>query len=182
MIVGDSLSDAYAIPRSSGWVELLSERLGGQHELINASISGETSAGAVSRIDALLERHAPELVLIILGGNDGLRGLSPAQTEENLAVLIEKSKHAGAEVALMQIRLPPNLGPIFIERFEAVFTRLAERYAITLLPFFLDDIFDQPGMLQDDGIHPTAEAQPLMLEALWPHLQALMPDHSLEKL
>lgn len=174
MIVGDSLSDAYSIPRETGWVELASKRLGDQHEVINASISGETTAGAVTRIDGLLERHDPDLIVIILGGNDGLRGLVPAQTEVNLATLIEKGKAAGSEVALMQIRLPANLGPVYIERFEGVFVRLAERHEITLLPFFLDDIFDQPGMLQDDGIHPTVEAQPLMLEAVWPQLQALL--------
>ncbi|NEZ03347.1 arylesterase [Wenzhouxiangella sp. XN201] len=176
MIVGDSLSDAYSIPRESGWVELLSERVDGEHEIVNASISGETTAGAASRIDGLLEAHRPDLLLIILGGNDGLRGLSPAQTEDNLAAVIEKGKSAGATVALMQIRLPPNLGPVYIERFEAVFPRLAERYDIELLPFFLNDVFDQPGMLMDDGIHPTVEAQPLMLEAVWSGLEALLSE------
>jgi len=174
LIVGDSLSDAYSIPRESGWVQLLAERLDGEHEVVNASISGETTAGAATRIDGLLERHDPDLLLIILGGNDGLRGLSPAQTENNLAAVIEKGKASGAELALMQIRLPPNLGPTYIERFEAVFPKLAEHHDIKLLPFFLDDIFDQPGMLMDDGIHPTAEAQSLMLEALWPELRPLL--------
>lgn len=176
MIVGDSLSDAYSIPRESGWVELLSERVDGEHEIVNASISGETTAGAANRIDGLLETHRPDLLLIILGGNDGLRGLSPAQTEDNLAAVIEKGKSADASVALMHIRLPPNLGPVYIERFEAVFPRLAERYNIELLPFFLNDVFDQPGMLMDDGIHPTVEAQPLMFEAVWPALEALLSE------
>lgn len=174
VIVGDSLSDAYSIPRESGWVHLLSERLADEHEVINASISGETTAGAVTRIDGLLETHQPDVVLIILGGNDGLRGLSPAQTENNLASLITKGKAAGAKVALMQIRLPPNLGPTYIERFEAVYPRLAEAHDIELLPFFLDDIFNRPGMLMDDGIHPTAEAQPQILKAVRPELQALL--------
>lgn len=174
MIVGDSLSDAYSIPRESGWVHLLSERVEGEHEIVNASISGETSAGAATRIDGLLERHDPDLLLIILGGNDGLRGLSPAQTENNLAAVIEKGKAAGARVALMQIRLPPNLGPTYMERFEAVYPRLADRHDVELLPFFLDDLFDKPGMLQDDGIHPTVEAQRKMLQALWPRLQELL--------
>ncbi|WP_376696936.1 arylesterase [Wenzhouxiangella sp. EGI_FJ10305] len=176
MVVGDSLSDAYSIPRESGWVHLLSERLDGEHEVVNASISGETTAGAVTRIDGLLETHRPDVVLIILGGNDGLRGLSPTQTEDNLAAVIEKGKSADATVALMQIRLPPNLGPVYIERFEAIYPRLAERHDVELLPFFIDDIFDKPGMLQDDGIHPTVEAQPLMLEAVWPKLQSLLAD------
>ncbi|MEE4304204.1 MAG: arylesterase [Wenzhouxiangella sp.] len=174
MVVGDSLSDAYSIPRESGWVHLLSERLDGEHEVVNASISGETTAGAVTRIDGLLERHDPDVLLIILGGNDGLRGLSPAQTEDNLAALIEKGKSAGARVGLMQIRLPPNLGPVYIERFEAVYPRLAERFDVELLPFFLEDIFQRPGMLQDDGIHPTAQAQPLILQNVWTELQPLI--------
>lgn len=174
MILGDSLSDAYSIPRESGWVQLLSERLADEHEVVNASISGETTAGAASRIDGLLERHDPDLLVIILGGNDGLRGLSPSQIENNLAAVIEKGKAAGAEVALMQIRLPPNLGPVYIERFEAVYPSLAEKYEVELLPFFLDDLYQRPGILQDDGIHPTAEAQPRLLDALWPELQALL--------
>lgn len=174
MIIGDSLSDAYSIPRESGWVPLLADRLGEAHSVINASISGETTAGAATRIDGLLEQHEPDALLIILGGNDGLRGLSPAQTESNLAAVIDKGKSFGARVALMQIRLPPNLGPVYIERFEALYPRLAERFDVALWPFFLDDIFQQPGMLQDDGIHPTAQAQPLMLEAVWPRIQALL--------
>jgi len=174
LVIGDSLSDAYSIPRESGWVHLLSERLDDDDEVVNSSISGETTAGAVTRVDGLLQRHEPDVVLIILGGNDGLRGLSPAQTENNLAALTEKGKAAGAEVALMQIRLPPNLGPVYIERFEAIFPRLSEKYDIELLPFFLEDIFDKPGMLMEDGIHPTAEAQPLILEKLWPELTPLL--------
>lgn len=174
LILGDSLSDAYSIPRESGWVHLLTERLAGEHEVVNASISGETTAGAVSRIDGLLEAHRPDVMLIILGGNDGLRGLSPAQLEDNLAAVIEKGKAAGATVALMQVRLPPNLGPVYIERFESIYPRLAERFEIELIPFFLEDLFERPGMLQDDGIHPTAEAQPLMLEAVRPPLERLL--------
>jgi len=174
VVIGDSLSDAYSIPRESGWVALLARRVDGKHEVINASISGETTAGALTRMDAVLESYEPDLALIVLGGNDGLRGLAPRQTESNLAALIEKGKAAGAEVALMQMRLPPNLGPVYIERFEAVYPRLAERFGVELLPFLLDEIFDQSGMLMDDGIHPTAEAQPLMLEALWPELERLL--------
>ena len=174
LILGDSLSDAYSIPRESGWVSLLEERLGEAHEVVNASISGETTAGAVTRIDGLLETHRPDAVLIILGGNDGLRGLAPSQTQSNLAALVEKGKRAGARVALMQIRLPPNLGPVYIERFEAVYPRLAERFDVALWPFFLNEIYEQPGMLQDDGIHPTARAQAPMLEAILPRVRGLL--------
>ncbi|HLR87003.1 MAG TPA: arylesterase [Wenzhouxiangella sp.] len=178
MIVGDSLSDAYGLPRQSGWVHQLTERWDGRHEVVNASISGETTAGALSRIEALLERHRPDLMVVILGGNDGLRGLAPNQTEDNLAALIEKGKAADARVALMQIRMPANMGPVYIQRFESVFPRLAESLNVQLLPFFLDGIFDRPGMMQADGIHPTAEAQSLMLEALLPALEALLAEPS----
>lgn len=170
LIVGDSLSDAYSIPAESGWVTLLARELGERHEVINASISGETTAGARVRMDDLLARHAPDLVLIILGGNDGLRGLPPAQLQDNLAALIEKGKAAGAEVALMQVRLPASLGPVYIQRFEAVYERLAKEWSISLLPFFLGFISEQPELLLADGIHPGEQAQLLMLEAVRPFL------------
>ncbi len=174
LIVGDSLSDAYSMPREAGWAHLLSERLGTDFKVVNASISGETTAGATTRMDDLLTDHNPELVLIILGGNDGLRALSPRQIKDNLAAVIEKSKASGAEVTLMQIRMPPNLGPAYMRRFEQVYPELAEEYDIELLPFFLDDLFDRPGMMMADGIHPTPEAQPKMLERLWPALEPLL--------
>lgn len=170
LIVGDSLSDAYSIPAESGWVTLLARELGKRHEVINASISGETTAGARVRMDDLLARHAPDLLLIILGGNDGLRGLPPAQLQDNLAALIEKGKAAGAEVALMQVRLPASLGPVYIQRFEAVYERLAKDWNISLLPFFLEFVSERPELLLPDGIHPGEEAQLLMLEAVRPFL------------
>ncbi len=171
LIVGDSLSDHYNMPREAGWAHLLSEQLGEEHEVVNASISGETSAGGVRRIETLLEQHDPALVLIILGGNDGLRALTPGQLRSNLATMIEKGKARGARVALMQIRMPPNLGPAYVRRFEAVYPELAEEYGIELLPFFLNELFDQPGMMMDDAIHPTEAAQPAMLESVWPHVK-----------
>lgn len=174
LVVGDSLSDAYNMPRESGWTHLLSQRLGEDHSVINASISGETTAGAAHRIDDLLESHQPDVLLVILGGNDGLRALNPRQIESNLAAIIEKGKSAGAKVALMQIRMPPNLGPAYVERFEAVYPHLADRYDIALVPFFLEGIFDQSGMMMPDGIHPTPEAQPEMLDNLWPHLKTVL--------
>lgn len=173
-ILGDSLSDAYDMPREAGWVHRLDERLGEAHEVIDGSISGDTSAGAVSRIDGLLETHQPHVLIVILGGNDGLRGLPPSALEENLAELIERGRAAGAKVALMQIRLPPNLGPVYIERFEGVYPRLAERYDIELIPFFLEDLFDRPGMLMDDGIHPTEAAQPKLADFMEPYVRELL--------
>ncbi len=176
LVVGDSLSDAYNMPREAGWAHLLSERLGEQFDVVNASISGETTAGAASRIDGLLGDYRPDLLLIILGGNDGLRALTPRQIEDNLAAVITKGKASGAKVALMQIRIPPNLGPAYVRRFEAVYPSLAERFDIELTPFFLEELYDQPGMMMADGIHPTSEAQPKMLERLWPALEPLMQD------
>jgi len=174
VVLGDSLSDAYGMPREAGWVHRLDERLGDAHEVIDGAISGDTSAGAVSRVDDLLERMQPQVLIVILGGNDGLRGLPPAALERNLARVIEAGQRAGAEVALMQIRLPPNLGPTYIERFEAVYPRLAGRYEIELIPFFLEDLFDKPGMLMDDGIHPTEAAQPKLADFMAPYVRALV--------
>jgi acyl-CoA thioesterase-1 len=171
LIIGDSLSDAYEMPRESGWAHLLAQRLGGNYEIINASISGETSAGGLTRLQGLLERHEPGRLLIVLGGNDGLRALSPAQLKSNLDAMIEQALAAGVDVALMQIRLPPNLGPAYLSRFESVYPSLAERRDVPLLPFFLESLFDRPGMMMDDGIHPSESAQPLMLDQVWPALQ-----------
>lgn len=174
LIIGDSLSDAYDMPRESGWAALLSERLGDGWQVVNASISGETTSGAAYRIEGLLADYQPDALLIILGGNDGLRALAPSQIKTNLEAVIDKGKHAGARVALMRIRLPANLGPVYSRRFDAVYEELAANHDLPLLPFFLDDIFDQPGMMMDDGIHPTEQAQPLMLEAVWPVLSKLL--------
>lgn len=174
LVIGDSLSDAYNMPREAGWAHLLSERLGEDYQVVNASISGETTAGGLHRVEGLLESYRPDLLLVILGGNDGLRALNPRQIESNLAAIIEKGKGQGTRVALMQIRMPPNLGPAYVQRFEAIYPRLAEQHGIALLPFFLDELFDQPGMMMADGIHPTIEAQPLMLDQIWPALEPLL--------
>lgn len=171
LIVGDSLSDHYGMSRESGWAYQLGQRLGDEYAVINASISGETTAGALSRLDALLETHAADRLLIILGGNDGLRALNPSQVKDNLEQIIERADAAGVAVALMQIRLPPNLGPAYLRRFESIYPALAESHGIPLLPFFLENLFDQPGMMMNDGIHPTEQAQPLMLDELWPALR-----------
>lgn len=176
VILGDSLSDAYGMPREAGWVHRLDQRLGETHQVIDGAISGDTSAGAVSRIDGLLAEHEPQVLIVILGGNDGLRGLPPGALENNLATLIERGQAVGAEVAIMQIRLPPNLGPTYIQRFEAVYPKLAERYEIELIPFFLADLFDRPGMLMDDGIHPTEAAQDRIVEFMEPYVRDLVDD------
>lgn len=172
LIIGDSLSDAYGMAREVGWAHRLDEHLGPDFSVVNASISGETSFGGRNRLPGLLEEHEPDWVLIILGGNDGLRALSPAQLRENLDAMIETALKQEVEVAVMQIRLPANLGPAYIRRFEAVYVELATEHDIPLLPFFLETIFDQPGMMMGDGIHPSESAQPLMLEAVLPHVQS----------
>jgi len=174
VVLGDSLSDAYDMPREAGWVHLLDQRLGTRHEVIDAAISGDTTAGALSRINDLLAQYQPQVLIVILGGNDGLRGLSPGGMERNLAEIIERGQASGAEVLLMQIRLPPNLGPMYLERFEAVYPRLAERYDIQLLEFFLQDLFDQPGMLMPDGIHPSVEAQPSLADQIEPVVREVL--------
>lgn len=174
VVIGDSLSDAYNMPREAGWPALLDQRLGEDVRVIDGAISGDTSAGAVSRVQDLLDQAQPQVLIVILGGNDGLRGLPPGQLERNLAIIVEAGKAAGAEVALMQIRLPPNLGPVYIERFETIYPRLVERHGITLIPFFLQDLFDQPGMIMDDGIHPTEAAQPLLAGLLEPYVRELL--------
>lgn len=174
LIIGDSLSDAYGMARESGWAAQLENRLGAEYTVINASISGDTTASGLNRLSPLLAQRQPDWLLIILGGNDGLRALSPNQLRSNLERMIELAQDAGIEVALMQIRLPPNLGPAYLRRFEGVYPELAEQHGITLLPFFLESVFDRPGMMMDDGIHPTVEAQELMLNALWPSLRAWM--------
>jgi len=174
LVLGDSLSDAYGMPREAGWVHLLDQRLGDAHEVIDGAISGDTTAGAASRFEALLETRQPQLMVLILGGNDGLRGLDPGAMEGNLARIIEHAQARGIAVAIMQIRIPPNLGPIYIERFEAVYPRLAERYGIPLIDFFLDDLYDRPGMLMDDGIHPSIEAQPLLADIMEPVVREMM--------
>ena len=176
VVLGDSLSDAYSMPRESGWVYLLNQRLGDDVQLIDGSISGDTSSGARARLDDLLELHQPQVLIVILGGNDGLRGLSPNQLEGNLDAIIRAGQGAGAEVALMQIRLPANLGARYIEHFEAVYPLLAERYDMVLWPFFLEQLFDQPGMMMDDGIHPSEQAQPEIAGFIEPLLLELLTD------
>ncbi len=168
MIIGDSLSDAYDMPREDGWVALLDKELGPEVEVINASISGETSSGGARRIDGLMASHDPDVVLVELGGNDGLRGLNPSQVRENLDRIVESASTNGATVLLMQIRLPANLGQAYINRFESIYPEIAEDHGATLVPFFLEDLYDRPGMLMADGIHPTPEAQPEMMEAVRP--------------
>jgi acyl-CoA thioesterase-1 len=177
LVVGDSISAAFGLDSRQGWVSLLEKRLaeqGFEHRVVNASISGDTSAGGAARLPRLLAEHQPNLVIIELGGNDGLRGLPPAQLQQNLAAMVEASRDSGARVLLLGMLLPPNYGVRYTTAFAEVFSRLAEEQQVPLVPFFLDGVGGVPEMMQDDGIHPTAQAQPVLLENLWPTLKPLL--------
>lgn len=179
LIVGDSLSAGYGIPVERGWVTLLQQRLaerGFPHRVVNASISGDTTSGGLSRLPAALERARPTIVLLELGANDGLRGQPPMTMSRNLARMIELSQQAGAKVLLAEMRIPPNYGPLYTEKFHATFAELARQYHISLIPFLLDGVAGDPALTQEDGLHPRAEAQSHILENVWPTLeQALAP-------
>lgn len=178
LVVGDSLSAAHNIPAQSGWVTLLEQRL--QKEMapppavVNASISGETTAGALTRLPALLKQHRPGVVVIELGGNDALRGLSPAQLRGNLEKMIVLSQQAGARVLLLGIDVPPNYGPAYRDRLRAVYTDLSRQYGTALLPFLLEGVALKQGLMQADGLHPAAAAQPQLLDNVWPKLKPLL--------
>ena len=177
LVFGDSLSAAYGMDRDDGWPALLEERLADQgypHEVVNASRSGETTSGGERRLPDTLERHDPAVTVLQLGGNDGLRGQPPQRVEDNLAAMIEAAQGAGSEVVLVGIRIPPNYGQAYTERFEAVYPRLADAHGTRLVPFLLDGIWDRDGMMQDDGIHPTAQAQPELLDHVWAELEPLL--------
>lgn len=177
MILGDSLSAAYGMETDESWPSLLQARLdedGYAYRVFNSSIAGDTTQGGLARLPRLLEKQFPAIVLIELGGNDGLRGLPLEVTKNNLSTMIEKSRAAGAEVIISEIRIPPNYGRTYTEKFNALFHELAEQESVTLLPFLLEDIALAPGMMLADGIHPTAAAQPVILDEVWEVLQPLL--------
>lgn len=178
LVVGDSLSAAHNIPAASGWVNLLQQRVKQQIKpppaIINASISGETTAGALTRLPGLLEKHRPSVVVIELGGNDALRGLTPAQLRGNLEKMIVASQKAGAKVLLLGIDVPPNYGPAYRQRLKQTYAELASQYKVPLLPFLLEGVALKPDLMQADGLHPTAAAQPQVLDNVWPLLKPLL--------
>ncbi len=178
LVFGDSLSAAYGIPRASGWVALLEQRLltgNAGYQVINASVSGETTAGGLTRLPALLARHRPQLFILALGANDGLRGLPPPQTARNLEAMIALAEKQGANVLLVGMRLPPNYGAAYAGKFQSVFTEVAKKKKVRLLPFLLEGIAAQPEHFQADGLHPTAQAQPLLLDTVWRVLSPMLP-------
>lgn len=177
LVVGDSLSAEYGLPRGTGWVQLLADRLGkrgSDYRVVNASISGETTSGGVTRLPALLQQHRPKVVVIELGANDGLRGLPLTVLRDNLAAMIRQAKAAGAKVLLVGIRVPPNYGRDYSERFFATFGALAREHRVALAPFLLEGFADSLELFQPDRIHPSVEAQPRMLENVWPALLPLL--------
>lgn len=175
LVVGDSLSAAYGVPSDKAWVQLLQKRLDrnglSQWQVVNASISGETTDGGARRLPGLLAENNPDVVVIELGGNDGLRGFPPKVIESNLAEMITLVQDAGAEAVLVGMQIPPNYGQRYTEMFADIFPKLSDRYNAALVPFFLQGVYDQDGMMQDDGIHPTEAAQPKLLENVWPVIE-----------
>jgi acyl-CoA thioesterase I len=177
LLVGDSISAAYGMSLREGWANLLQQRLDSQGthwQVVNASISGETSAGAAHRLPALLEQHAPGIVIIELGGNDGLRGYPIKQLRANLQQMIQQSQAMGAQVILVGMEIPPNYGARYTQMFRDAFVRVAEQESVALVPFLLDGVAVKPELMQKDGIHPTVEAQPLLLDNIWPTLEPLL--------
>lgn len=177
LVFGDSLSAAYRMNEEDGWVALLQQRLDDQAvplQVVNGSVSGETTAGGLARLPAMLDARQPDIVILELGGNDGLRGLPVTSIRQNLERMIQMSQQAGAQVILAGIQIPPNYGPRYTRPFYALYEELANEYDLVLIPFLLDGIAEDPALMQDDGIHPTAEAQPMIVDIVWPVLQGLL--------
>ncbi len=177
LVWGDSLSAGYGLRDGEAWPSLLQTRLASEgfpHRVVNGSVSGETSAGGLSRLPAALERHRPAIVILELGANDGLRGLAPRLLAENLGAMVDAARGAGARVLLIGMQMPPNYGPAYTRRFAATFTEVAAARQVALLPFLLDGFAGRPEMFLADGIHPNAEAQPLILDNVWAQLQPLL--------
>jgi len=176
-VLGDSLSAGYGIKVEQGWVNLLAQRLateGYGYRVVNASVSGETTQGGLARLPRALEIHKPAIVVVELGGNDGLRGLPLAASRENLARIIELARAGGARVLLVGMMIPPNYGPRYGEEFRQMFASLAGKYSLAFVPFLLDQVALKPELMQADGIHPNAAGQPQVLANLWPELKPLL--------
>ncbi|MBC3411887.1 arylesterase [Pseudomonas sp. SWRI51] len=177
LVVGDSISAGFGLDTRQGWVTLLQQRLkdeGFDDQVVNASISGDTSAGGQARLPALLAAHKPALVVVELGGNDGLRGQPPQQLQQNLASMIDRSRAAGAKVVLLGMRLPPNYGQRYTTAFAQVYEQLARQKNVALVPFFLEGVGGVPELMQADGLHPAAAAQQRLLENAWPTIKPLL--------
>ena len=178
LVFGDSISAGYGLAHvEQGWVELLKTRLNSQgygYQVVNASVSGETTAGGLARLPRALELHHPKILVLELGGNDGLRALPIAQMRSNLTQMVDLASAAGAKVLLLGMRMPPNYGPQYTEQFAMVFSDLAREKKLPLVPFLLTDIALSPTLLQGDDIHPNAAGQPILVENVWPTLKPLL--------
>ena len=177
VVLGDSISASYGMPVEQGWVSLLQKKLLTQHSrysLCNASISGETSAGGLARIDALLNTQKPAIVLLQLGANDGLRGLSPLDMKSNLEEITRRTQNIGATVLLLSMKIPPNYGKRYVDLFYNVYPQLAQQLKITLVPFLLEDVALHKDLMQADGLHPNAKAQAILADKIEPYLLPLL--------
>jgi acyl-CoA thioesterase-1 len=177
LVLGDSLSAALGIRPEQGWVALLAQRLQAQgygYQIVNASVSGETTSGGLERLPRALQLHQPGTVILELGANDGLRGLPVDETRENLAHMVRLSQTAGARVLLVGMRIPPNYGPRYTEAFARMFPELANQYHLPLVPFLLEKVALDPTRMQQDGMHPNARGEPPVLDTLWPYLKPLL--------
>jgi acyl-CoA thioesterase I len=181
LVLGDSLSAALGIRPEQGWVALLAQRLQAQgygYQIVNASVSGETTSGGPERLPRALQLHQPGTVILELGANDGLRGLPVDETRENLAHMVRLSQAAGARVLLVGMRIPPNYGPRYTEAFARMFPELANQYHLPLVPFLLEKVALDPTRMQQDGMHPNARGEPPVLDTLWPYLKPLLKKNS----
>ena len=174
LILGDSLSAGYGMDKDQSWVSLLENRLADQKlnfRVLNSSISGDTTQGGLSRLPRLLDRYHPAIVIIELGGNDGLRGIDPDTTRKNIQEMIIQSQAAAAHVLLAGIKLPPNYGQAYIQKFESIYADLALEYNTSLVPFFMQNVVFNADLMQADGIHPNADGQPVLLDTVWQILE-----------
>lgn len=181
LVLGDSISAAYGMDLEQGWVTLMDRRLAAERsgwQVVNASISGDTTDGGLRRLPQLLESHQPAMVLIELGGNDGLRGFPIQRMRDNLSAMVQQAQARGAQVALLSMAIPPNFGKRYTDLFTASFEHVAESTGATLVPFILDGIATDSQLMQADGIHPTAAAQPMIVDNVYPWLEPLIEDIS----
>ena len=179
LVLGDSLSAGYGLTPGQGWVSLLQQRLeqrGDTWRVVNASISGDTTAGGRSRLPAALERHQPDVLVLELGANDGLRGLSLTAMKRNLNAMIEQARSAGARVLLIGMQMPPNYGPRYTQGFSAIYAELAATHEVPLVPFLLERVALDASLMLSDNLHPNARAQPLLLDTVWPQLEPMLSD------
>lgn len=177
VVLGDSISASHGIEVQQGWVALLQQKLnkeGKGYSVINESVSGETTAGGVARINHMLEKYKPSIVLLELGANDGLRGLSPKKMKSNLEEIIKRSQKAGAKVLLLSMRIPPNYGKRYTEMFYQVYPALSEQLTVQFVPFILKDVALIAELMQKDGLHPNAKAQPMIVDKVWEYLEFLL--------